>query len=249
MNPPYLITTKILNLISEISHLLGRLVSLPMSAPEPRLRRKNRIRTIKATLAIEGNTFTEDQISAILENKKVLGSKKEILEVQNAIKIYENINSFKQDSSKHFLKAHAELLKGLIESAGKYRSKNVGVLKGTKVKHVAPKPLMVPELMNNLFNWVKNEKDIHYLIKSCIAHYEIEFIHPFEDGNGRMGRFWQTVILNDHNPIFKFVPVESMIEKNQQSYYDTLEACDKCRKFNFIYRVYAFNNTKITRII
>jgi Fic family protein len=227
MKPPYEITSKILNLISEISHLLGRLDSIPMSAPEPRLRRKNRIRTIKATLAIEGNTFTEEQISAILENKKVIGSKKEIIEVKNAIGIYENIEKYKMDSSKSFLAAHSDLMAGLIESSGKYRTKNVGVLKGTIVKHVAPKPIMVPELMGNLFSWIKLDKEINYLIKSSIVHYEIEFIHPFEDGNGRIGRFWQTVVLAKHNTIFKYVPIESLIEKNQKSYYETLEKCDK----------------------
>lgn len=227
MKPPYTITPKVLNLVSKISHLLGRFDSLPVSAPEPRLRRKNRIRTIKATLAIEGNTFTEEQISAILENKKVIGSQKEIVEVQNAINIYENIDKFKMDSLKNFLKAHADLMLGLIVSSGKFRTKNVGILKGTVVKHVAPKPAMVPELMGNLFAWIKNEKETNYLIKSCIAHYEIEFIHPFEDGNGRMGRFWQTVILAGHNAIFKYVPIERLIEKNQKAYYETLEKCDK----------------------
>ncbi len=227
MKPPYEITSKILNLVSEISHLLGRLDSIPMSAPEPRLRRKNRIRTIKATLAIEGNTFTEEQISAILENKKVIGGKKEIIEVKNAIGIYENIEKYKMDSSKSFLAAHADLMAGLLESSGKYRTKNVGVLKGTIVKHVAPKPIMVPELMGNIFSWIKTDKEINYLIKSCIVHYEIEFIHPFEDGNGRMGRFWQTVALAKHNAIFKYVPIESLIERNQKSYYETLEKSDK----------------------
>lgn len=227
MKPPYVLTLKILNFVSEISHILGRLDSVNVSVPEPKLRRKNRIRTIKATLAIEGNTFTEDQISAILENKKVIGTKKEIIEVQNAINIYENIDKFKMDSTKLFLRAHSELMKGLIDSSGKYRTKNVGVLKGTVVKHVAPKPLMVPELMANLFNWIKIEKELHYLIKSCIAHYEIEFIHPFEDGNGRIGRFWQTVILVNHNSIFKYVPIESLIEKNQSAYYETLELSDQ----------------------
>ena len=227
MYPPYEITSKILNLVSEISHLLGRLDSIPITAPEPRLRRKNRIRTIKATLAIEGNTFTEEQVSAILENKKVIGSKKEIIEVKNAIGIYENIEKYKMDSSKSFLAAHLDLMAGLLESSGKYRTKNVGILKGTIVKHVAPKPVMVPELMGNLFSWIKSDKEINYLIKSCIVHYEIEFIHPFEDGNGRMGRFWQTVVLAKHNPIFKYVPIESLIERNQKSYYETLESSDK----------------------
>lgn len=227
MNPPYNLTPKILNLVSEISHILGRLDSVAFKVPEPKLRRKNRIRTIKATLAIEGNTFTEEQITAILENKKVIGSKKEIIEVQNAIKLYGNIESFKMDSVKSFLNAHSQLMKGLIEFHGKYRTKNVGILKGTLVKHVAPKPIMVPELMTKLFHWIKSEKELHHLIKSCIVHYEIEFIHPFEDGNGRIGRFWQTVILADFNSIFLYVPIESLIEKNQKAYYQTLELCDK----------------------
>lgn len=227
MNPPYKLTPKILNLVSEISHFLGKLESVAFKAPEPKLRRKNRIRTIKATLAIEGNTFTEEQITAILENKKVVGNKKEIVEVQNTIRLYENIEKFKMSSAKSFLDAHSQLMKGLIDLHGKYRTKNVGVLKGTIVKHVAPKPVMVPELMTNLFHWIKTEKELHLLIMSCIVHYEIEFIHPFEDGNGRIGRFWQSVIMRSFNPVFIYVPVESLIEKNQKIYYKTLESCDK----------------------
>lgn len=227
MTPPYKITPTVLNLISEISRILGKLDSLTISIPEPKLRKKNRIRTIRATLAIEGNTFTEEQITAILENKKVLGTKKEITEVKNAIALYEEIDSFKPESVKSFLDAHSQLMKGIIESSGKFRSKNVGILKGQIVKHVAPKPVMVPELISKLFEWSKKEKELHLLIKSCIVHYEIEFIHPFEDGNGRMGRFWQTVMLTKLNPIFKFVPVESLIEKNQKKYYDSLEKSDK----------------------
>jgi Fic family protein len=227
MKPPYQITPKILNLISEISRILGKLDSLTISIPEPKLRKKNRIRTIRATLAIEGSIFTEEQITAIIENKKVLGTKKEISEVKNAIALYEEIDSFKPESTKSFLGAHSKLMNGIIESSGKFRSKNVGVLKGQIVKHVAPKPIMVPELVSKLFEWVKKEKELHLLIKSCIVHYEIEFIHPFEDGNGRMGRFWQSVMLSKLNPIFKYVPVESLIEKNQQKYYDSLEKSDK----------------------
>lgn len=227
MQPPYTINTNILNLVSEISKLLGKLNYVSMAKPEPKLRRKNRISTIKATLAIEGNTFTIDQVTAILDNKKVIGNKKEIIEVQNAIELYESMENFKIDSSKSFLKAHALLMKNLIAGAGKYRTKNVGVLKGTIVKHVAPKPIMVPELMTKLFQWLKEEKSLHYLIKSSVAHYEIEFIHPFEDGNGRMGRFWQSLMLAKNDSIFKYVPIESLIEKNQKSYYETLEKCDK----------------------
>lgn len=177
MNSPYKLTPKVLNLVSEISHLLGKLDSVAFKAPGPKLRRKNWIRTFKAILAIEGNTFTEEQITAILENKKVIGNKKEISEVQNAIKLYENIESFKMSSTKSFLEAHSHLMKGLIDLSGKYRTKNVGVLKGTLVKHVAPKPIMVPELMTNLFHWIKTENELHPLIISCIVHYKIEFIH------------------------------------------------------------------------
>lgn len=220
-------TPEILRLVSEISYFLGRLGPLPITLPEPKLRRKNRIRTIKSTLAIEGNTFTEDQVSALLENKKVLGSKKEILEVKNAIKIYEDIDTFKFTSIQSFLFAHGQLMNGLIDSSGRYRNKNVGILKGAKVKHVAPQSKLLPELMSKLFSWMKSDKETHFLIKSCIVHYEIEFIHPFEDGNGRMGRFWQTVILNNSNPIFKYVPIESLIEKNQKNYYESLEKSDK----------------------
>jgi Fic family protein len=227
MKPPYTISSSILNLASEISKILGKLDYISKAIPEPKLRRKNRISTIKATLAIEGNTFSIDQITAILDQKKVIGSKKEITEVQNTIELYENIDQFKVNSEKSFLKAHNQLMKNLIESSGRYRMKNVGILKGTVVKHVAPKPIMVPELMVNLFHWIKNERDLHYLIKSSIAHYEIEFIHPFEDGNGRIGRFWQSLMLANGNSIFKYVPIESLIEKNQKTYYETLEKCDQ----------------------
>jgi len=227
MKPPFKITPKILNLVSEISRILGKLDTLSISIPEPKLRRKNRIRTIKATLAIEGSTLNEEQVTAILENKKVVGNKREITEVKNAIALYEEIDSFKSESVRSFLSAHSKLMDGIIESAGEFRSKNVGIFKGKMVKHVAPKPAIVSQLIANLFTWSKKEKELHPLIKSCIVHYEIEFIHPFEDGNGRMGRFWQTLILAKLNPIFKYVPVESLIEKNQQRYYDSLEICDK----------------------
>lgn len=226
MAPPFKITSKILNLVSEISTIIGKLDTLTISIPEPKLRKKNRIRTIKSTLAIEGNTFTEEQITAIIENKKVLGSKKEIAEVKNAIALYDLIDSFKPELVKSFLAAHSILMKGIIDSSGKFRSKNVGVIKGKIVKHVAPKPIMVPELISKLMAWSKKEKDLHVLIKSSIIHYEIEFIHPFEDGNGRMGRFWQSVMMSKFNPIFKFVPIERLIEKNQQMYYDSLEKSD-----------------------
>ena len=195
-------------------------------APGPKLRRQNRIKTIQATLAIEGNTLTVDQITAVLEGRRVLGRKKEIVEVQNAISLYEELLSYKPYSVKDFLKAHKRLMASLMDSNGKFRNKNAGVLKGSKVSHLAPKSRFVPELVDNLLKWAKLERDLHPLIKSCILHYEIEFIHPFEDGNGRMGRFWQTVILGEYDLIFTYLPIESLIKDNQKKYYNVLEKCD-----------------------
>jgi len=227
MKPPFKITSRVVNLVSSISLILGRIESLTASVPGPKLRKENRIKTIKSTLAIEGNTFNEDVITAILENKKVIGNQREILEVKNVISLYEEIDRFKPEAIKSFLLAHSILMRDLVPSAGKFRNNNVGILKGKAIKHVAPKPLLVPELMTKLFAWIKKDKEIHFLIKSCVVHYEIEFIHPFEDGNGRMGRFWQTLILSEKAPIFKYLPIENVIEKNQSAYYNALEESDK----------------------
>ncbi|MFI5391546.1 MAG: Fic family protein [Bacteriovoracales bacterium] len=213
--------------MSEISQLLGNLQVISIASPNLKLRRKNRIKTIKSSLAIEGNTLGEEQITEILENKRVIGTKKEILEVQNALALYEEMEKLKGDSQADFLKAHLTLMKNLVKTAGAFRKTNVGVLLGTKVKHLAPGPKLIPELMENLFKWIKKEKELHPLILSSIVHYEIEFIHPFEDGNGRMGRFWQSLILSKYSDIFRFVPVESLIEKKQKTYYEVLESCDK----------------------
>ena len=215
------------HLVANISKTLGQLEVITHQLPPLKLRKKNRIRTIKSTLAIEGNSFTEKQVTAILKKNKVIGTKKEILEVHNAIELYDSIDQFRSNRVKDFLHAHQILMKGLIISAGKYRSKNVGILKGTKVKHLAPKPVLVPELITKTFKWIKKEKNTHPLIFSSVIHYEIEFIHPFEDGNGRMGRFWQGLILKEYDEFFKYVPIESLIEKNQKQYYASLEKSDK----------------------
>lgn len=226
MRPPCTITPKILNLVSSISTLLGRYEGLQSPPPEPKLRKQNRIKTIKGSLQIEGNTLTEEQITAILENKRVLGSKLEIQEVQNALKAYSELKAFDPYSLKSFLKAHAFLMQKILSDAGKLREGNVGILKGTKVSHLAPKPHMVPELMEKLFTYLKKSEE-HFLIRSSIAHYEIEFIHPFSDGNGRMGRLWQTVILTSHHSVFEYLPVETSIKMHQKEYYDVLEKSDK----------------------
>jgi len=227
MEPPFTITKKINLYISEISRYLGKYEAIFEPLPNVQLRKKNRIKTIKSTLAIEGNTLTEEQITAILSGKKVLGKPKEILEVKNSVSLYENLNKFKPYSIRSFKSAHKILMQDLIKNAGLFRTTNVGIWQGSKVKHVAPKAIMVPELVEKLFIWAKKTQDLSPLIKSCVVHYELEFIHPFEDGNGRMGRFWQTVILSEFEEIFRYLPIESLIEKNQKEYYNVLEICDK----------------------
>jgi Fic family protein len=180
-------------------------------------------------LQIEGNTLSEEQITALIENRKVVGPKKDVLEVLNAIKVYDKLNKYKFYSSRSFLKAHEELMKGLIASAGKYRRKGVGIVKGTRVEHIAPPFDNVPYLMNDLFDYLKDEDELT-LIKSCVFHYEMEFIHPFLDGNGRMGRLWQTLILTKEYPVFEFLPFETLISETQKEYYKSLSLSDKAGK-------------------
>lgn len=226
MNPPYKITNNTLLLISSISKSIGEIEGKFLKSPGPKLRKQNKIKTIQATLEIEGNTLSLDQVTAVLEGKRVLGPEKEILEVKNANDLYDQIESLCFFKTTDLLSAHLILMRGLVVSAGSFRDKNVGVLKGSKVSHVAPKPNFVPELVQKLFNWAKSS-DLHELVKSCIVHYELEFIHPFEDGNGRIGRFWQSLMLYNYNSLFKYIPVESLIKENQKNYYEVLELCDK----------------------
>lgn len=227
MKPPYEITPLVLNLCSEITLLLGKLEGLHISKPEPKLRKSNRVRTIQASLAIEGNTLELGQITAILEGKKVLGTRKEILEVHNAVNVYNQMMSLKPFQTFSFLKAHLLLMKGLIPDAGQWRSGNVGIFHGDRVAHAAPQAKRVPELMNQLFSFAKTEKQIHPLVLSALFHYEVEFIHPFSDGNGRMGRLWQSVILSHYHPFFEFTPVESVVKERQSEYYNALGNSDK----------------------
>ncbi|MEI7977849.1 MAG: Fic family protein [Bacteroidota bacterium] len=232
MKPPYDITPKILKLITAISIKLGEVNANYLNKQSPQLRKQNKIKTIHSSLQIEGNTLTEEQITALIENKTVIGPKKDILEVLNAIKLYENLEKYQFNSYKSFLKAHAELMKGLIDSAGKYRNQSVGIVKGNKVEHVAPPHENVFFLMKNLFEYLKDEAELT-LIKSCVFHYEMEFIHPFLDGNGRMGRLWQTLILMSEYPVFEFLPFETLISKTQNEYYKALSLSDKSGKSTF----------------
>jgi len=229
MKPPYDITPKILKLISSISEKIGEVNANYLSRQSPQLRKQNRIKTIHSSLQIEGNTLTEVQITALIENKRVVGPQKDILEVLNAIKVYEKLDKYDFLSEKSFLKAHQVLMTGLISDAGKYRKQGVGIVKGTKLEHVAPPYKNVPYLMKDLFKYLKDSDELT-LIRSCIFHYEMEFIHPFLDGNGRMGRLWQTLILMSEYPIFEFLPFETLICKTQKEYYKSLAMSDKLGK-------------------
>jgi Fic family protein len=226
MNPPYEITQQILILVSSISEKLGQINAKYLDKPSPKLRKENRIKTIHSSLSIEGNTLSTEQITALLEKKRVIGSEKDIAEVLNAIKTYEQISSLDPYTSKSFLHAHSLLLDGLIPKAGQYRKSGVGIVAGEKITHMAPPAANVPHLMNELFAYLKNEKELT-LIKSCVFHYEMEFIHPFLDGNGRMGRLWQTLILMKEYPVFEFIPFENLIHQTQVQYYEALSKSDK----------------------
>jgi len=229
MRPPYDITPKILKLVSSVSEKLGEVNANYLSRQSPQLRKQNRIRTIHSSLQIEGNTLTEEQITELIEHKRVIGPKKDILEVLNAIKVYENLKEFKYASYASFQRAHRELMTGLIDSAGQYRKKGVGIVKGANVEHIAPPYENVPYLMNDLFQYLRDPEELT-LIKSCVFHYEMEFIHPFLDGNGRMGRLWQTVILMTEFPVFEYLSFETLISKTQDEYYKSLALSDKTGK-------------------
>jgi Fic family protein len=227
MRPPITLNPKILNLATELGRLLGRYEGLHAPVPQPELRRQNRIKTIQGSVAIEGNTLSLEQVTSLFGSKRVLGPPKDILEVQNAIRLYDSLHEFNPRSLQDFLKAHGFLMKGLAPDAGRLRTGAVGILHGSKVSHVAPPARQIPRRVGELFDFLKNEKELSPLIQACIFHYELEFIHPFSDGNGRMGRFWQTLILTHYNPAFEYLPVESVIRQRQKAYYEALAKSDK----------------------
>lgn len=221
-NPPFSINSGIIHLVASIGEGLGRLSMQPDLTKALRLRRINRIRTIRGSLAIEGNTLTEEQITAILDGKQVLAKPREIREVQNAIAAYDRFQHWQPGLESDLLEAHRILMDGLMKEPGKYRSGGVGIMNGEKVIHMAPQAHRVPVLMRDLLHWVTNTNQ-HPLVSSSVFHYEFEFIHPFSDGNGRMGRLWQTLMLTNWNPIFANIPVESLIHENQMEYYQVLQ--------------------------
>lgn len=223
--PPFEITSKTIELISNISEKIGEINYLQNNPYHIRLRKENRIKTIHSSLAIENNSLSLLQITAIIEGKHVLGNLNEIKEVKNSIQAYDLLLTLNPYNEKDLLKAHKLMMQDLVDRNGKYRTDGVGIFDGEKVVHLAPPANRVPELMFDLFEWLKIS-DVHPLIKSCVFHYEFEFIHPFQDGNGRMGRLWQTVILKEWKEIFAWLPVETLIKENQKEYYNALGVSD-----------------------
>ncbi len=221
--PPFNISAEAINRIAEISALLERHNIALEGEHGLKLRKANRIKTIYSSLAIEGNTLSEDEVRDIINGKQVVAPIRQIQEVKNAIRVYDLYSQLNPFAEKDLLKAHSIMMEALTDDAGRYRSGGVGVFGESGLVHMAPPPQRVPELMSDLFAWLKKSKD-HLLIRSCVFHYEFEFIHPFSDGNGRTGRLWQSLILGRLNPLFEHLPVENMVYANQQEYYNAIAA-------------------------
>ena len=224
--PPFHMTDKMTSLIAEISEQVGRITVLQEGTISPHLRRENRIRTIHSSLAIEHNSLSLEQVTAILDGKRVLGNPNEIKEVQNAYEAYELMLRLNPASVDDLLKAHKLMMNGLVSENGRFRSGGVGVFDGEVLIHMAPPVEFVPEHIQNLFAWYQ-KSELHPLIKSAIFHYEFEFIHPFADGNGRMGRMWHSLLLGKWKEMFFWLPIEELIQSRQKEYYDALGAADK----------------------
>lgn len=224
--PPFTVTPRVLDLVVRISEEIGRQGLSREAALTPALRRGNRLRSIQASLAIENNSLSLEQVTAVIAGRRVLGPPQEIQEVRNAFAAYEAMEHWSAWASKDLLAAHALLMKGLVDDAGRYRRGSVGIAQGSKVVHLAPPAARVPGLMKDLLGWLK-QTEVHPLVASCVFHYELEFIHPFADGNGRMGRLWQTLILSRWKPLLAYLPVESVIRERQAEYYAALAAADK----------------------
>ena len=221
--PPFTVSSRAISLVAEISAQIERYAIRMEQADGLRLRKANKIRTIHSSLAIEGNRLSENQVHDILEGKHVVAPLREIQEVKNAIRTYELYASLNPFDMKDLLKAHGVMMEALVDNPGCFRNSGVGVFEGDRCVHLAPPPMRVPELMENLFYWLKHAPD-HLLIRSCVFHYEFEFIHPFSDGNGRMGRLWQSLILGRLNPVFEHLPIENLVYANQQLYYEAIES-------------------------
>ena len=222
--PPFEITNTIIDSVAEIAELVGRLTSTNQLSSNPTLRRSNRIRTIHGSLAIEQNTLSLEQVTAVLNGKHVLAPPKDIAEVKNAYEIYERLDELDPCSVDDLLTAHGIMTRELVDESGMFRTRPVGVVdQEGRVLHFGTLPQYVPDLVMELLDWVKNS-DVHMLIRSCVFHYEFELIHPFADGNGRVGRLWHTLLLSKWNPAFAWLPVESIIHDRQEEYYAAINA-------------------------
>lgn len=224
--PPFTITNKIVDLIANISELIGHISVTNGLSNNPKLRRANRIKTIQASLAIENNSLSLEQVTAILNGKRILGKPVEIKEVKNAYEAYEHLLTYDPYKIEDLLKAHKILMADLVNNYETFRNSGVGIFNGKQVVHMAPPANIVPELIRNLIDWYKNST-VHPLIKSAVFHYEFEFIHPFADGNGRMGRLWHTLLLTKWKSILAWVPVETLVKERQEEYYTVLGIADK----------------------
>lgn len=225
--PPFEITNQIIDYVAEIAELVGRLTSTNQLSANPTLRRSNRIRTIHGSLAIEQNTLSLEQVTAVLNGKHVLAPPKDIAEVKNAYEVYERLNELNPYSVEDLLTAHRIMTRGLVDEAGMFRTRPVGIVDNEgHILHFGTLPQYVPDLVMELLDWVE-KSDVNILIRSCVFHYELELIHPFADGNGRIGRLWHTLLLSKWNPVFAWLPVESIIHDRQQEYYKAINASNE----------------------
>lgn len=219
--PLYTLTNRMMNSVADISQLIGQISAFDKLSPNPQLRRISRMKSIYSSLAIEANTLTLEQVTAVLDGKRVLAPPKDIHEVQNAYEAYDALSTMNPYSLDDLLKAHKFMMNDLVKDAGCFRTGNVGVFDGENLIHAGTPAHFVPELMQGLFDWLKTT-DVHPLIASCVFHYEFEFIHPFSDGNGRTGRLWHSLLLQNWQNVFAWLPVESLVAQHQQEYYKAL---------------------------
>ena len=219
--PPFNFTNEMVNMIAEITEKLGKLEERQSIESNLHLRRESRIKTIQSTTAIESNPLSIKQVTDVINGKIVLGKLDEIQEIKNAFTAYEKIASYNPYDIKSFLQAHKYLMESLVEKSGQFRTGDVGVLDGDRVVHLGARPEFVYDLIKDLFNWAENT-DTHPLIIGAVVHYEIEYIHPFDDGNGRMGRLWQTTILSRWKNVFEYIPIETIVYKYQREYYEAI---------------------------
>lgn len=223
--PPFSLTPTVLDRVAVICEQVGQWRAQTANAPSPRLRREQRIRSVQASLAIENNSLSLEQVTAVLDGRPVLAPPREVQEVRNAFAAYERMSDWMPDASADLLSAHALLMHALMDAPGNWRSGGVGIYRGERLVHMAPPPSRVPRLMADLLRWLR-QTTAHPLVASCVFHYEFEFIHPFADGNGRMGRLWQTLILSRWQPVLAWLPVESVVRDRQADYYAALASAD-----------------------